>query len=82
MESDKRLSGPAAEPFVSILAEFAEWKHIIVDSFRGACYNTPAFEKNIAFSARRVLLMTLRHVIGYRIENTNQEEIICWTFNI
>ena len=82
MKSDKRLSGPAAEPFVSIFKMFENGEHIIVDSFRRACYNTPAFEKNIAFSARRVLLMTLRHVIGYRIENTNQEEIICWTFNI
>ena len=38
--------------------------------------------KNIAFSARRVLLMTLRHVVGYRIENLIWEESICWTFNI
>ena len=62
--------------------KFAEWEHIIVDTLEADCYNTPAFEKNFAFSARRVLLMTLRHVIGYRIENMIWEESICWTFNI
>ena len=65
MELDKRLNGTAVEPFVSILMKFAEWEHIIVDSLEADCYNTPAFEKNIAFLTRRVLLMTLRYVIGY-----------------
>ena len=62
--------------------KFAEWEHIIVDTLETDCYNTPAFEKNIAFLARRVLLMTLRHVIGYRVEITIREESICLTFNI
>ena len=66
MKSDKRLNGAAVEPFVSIFKMFGSGEHIIVDSFRHACYNTPAFRKKFAFFHRSLLLVTLRDMIRYR----------------